>query len=95
MATQQDTYATRRLSYGLFRLRFRLRLRSGWWASLLRRSFASIELKRAVEAQHGCPATLVESVLVKETFEGKTVWEGIVHLFKLTGHPKTDRAYAW
>jgi hypothetical protein len=56
---------------------------------------STIELKRAVEAQHGCTATLVESVLVKETFEGKTVWEGIVHLFKLTGHPKTDRAYAW
>src|ERR1039458_7494618 len=41
MATQQDTYATRRPSYGLFRLRLRLRLRSGWWASLLRHSFAS------------------------------------------------------
>jgi hypothetical protein len=53
------------------------------------------ELKRAVEAQHGCSATLAQSVPVKETFGGKTVWEGIVHVFKLTGHPKAKQAYAW
>jgi len=56
---------------------------------------ATSELKNAVEAQHGCTATFVQSVPVKDTFEGKTVWEGTVHVFKLTGHPKTDRAYAW
>ncbi len=53
------------------------------------------ELKRAVEAQHGCTATFVQAVPVKDIFEGQTVWEGVVHVFKLTGHPKTDRAYAW
>jgi hypothetical protein len=53
------------------------------------------ELRQAVEAQHGCTATFVQSVPVKETFEDQTVWEGVVHLFKLSGHPKTDRAYAW
>jgi len=53
------------------------------------------QLKQAVEAQHGCTATLIQSVPVKETFEGKTVWDGIVHVFRLVGHPKTDRAYAW
>lgn len=53
------------------------------------------ELQRAVESQHGCKATLIQSVPVKDTFEGKTVWEGVVHVFKLAGHPKTDRAYAW
>ncbi len=53
------------------------------------------QLKQAVEAQHGCTATFVQSLPVKETFEDQTVWEGVVHVFKLTGHPKTDRAYAW
>lgn len=53
------------------------------------------ELKRAVESQHGCTATLTQSVPVKETFNGKTVWEGVVHVFKLNGHPKAQQAYAW
>lgn len=33
--------------------------------------------------------------LPKETFEGKLVWEGVVHLFDLKGNPKATRAYAW
>jgi hypothetical protein len=53
------------------------------------------QLKRAVESQHGCTATLVQSVPVKEIFGNKTVWEGVVHVFKINGHPKARRAYAW
>ena len=53
------------------------------------------ELKRAVEAQHGCKATAFQSVPIKETFGGNTVWEGVVHVFSLTGHPTAKRAYAW
>jgi hypothetical protein len=53
------------------------------------------ELRRAIESQHGGSATLAQSVPVRETFEGKTVWEGVVHVFHLTGHPKATRAYAW
>ena len=53
------------------------------------------ELKHAVESQHGCTATLAQSVPVKETFGGKTVWEGIVHVFKIHGHPQASQAYAW
>lgn len=53
------------------------------------------QLKRAVESQHGCTATLAQSVPVKETFGGKTVWEGIVHVFKINGHPQASQAYAW
>ena len=30
-----------------------------------------------------------------EGFGAAVVWEGIVHLFDLTGHPKATRAYAW
>ena len=53
------------------------------------------QLKNAVESQHGGTATLVQSVPVLETFEGKTVWEGVVHVFDLAGHPKATRVYAW
>lgn len=53
------------------------------------------QLKRAVELQHGCTATFLESVPVKETLEGETVWEGIVHVFRIDGHPQANKAYAW
>jgi hypothetical protein len=56
---------------------------------------STVELKRAVEVQHGCTATFVQSVPVKETFDGKTVWDGIVHIFQIHGHPKAHKAYAW
>jgi hypothetical protein len=53
------------------------------------------QLKRAVEAQHGCTATFIQTVPVKETFGGKPVWEGAVHVFRIDGHPKAKKAYAW
>ncbi len=53
------------------------------------------QLKRAVEAQYGCRATLAQSVPVRETFGVKPVWEGIVHVFDLAGHPAATMAYAW
>jgi hypothetical protein len=34
-------------------------------------------------------------VPVKEVFQGKTIWDGVVEVFDLTGHPKTNRVYAW
>jgi len=34
-------------------------------------------------------------VPVKEVFGGKTVWDGNVEVFDLSGHPKAPRAYAW
>jgi hypothetical protein len=53
------------------------------------------QLKEAIESQHGGTATLAQSVPVLETFEGQTVWEGVVHVFRLADHPKATRAYAW
>jgi hypothetical protein len=44
---------------------------------------------------HGGKATHVQSVPVNESFNGKLVWQGIVHVFDLAGHPKASRAYAW
>ncbi|MGH8022570.1 MAG: hypothetical protein ACRED1_03240, partial [Limisphaerales bacterium] len=54
-----------------------------------------VSLREAVENLHGGTTALAQSVPVKETFEGKTVWEGVVHVFDLAGHPKATRAYAW
>ena len=53
------------------------------------------ELVRAIEKMHGGSATLAQSVPVRETFDGKPVWEGVVQVFDLAGHPKATRAYAW
>jgi hypothetical protein len=52
-------------------------------------------LIRAIESQHGGTATFAQSVPVKETHAGATVWEGVVHVFDLKGHPTATRAYAW
>jgi hypothetical protein len=53
------------------------------------------ELKGIIHRLHGAEATHVESVPVKETFQGKTVWDGVVEVFKLHGHPKAEKIYAW
>ena len=53
------------------------------------------ELRDVIKHLHGVEASHLESVPIKETFQGKTVWEGIVEVFDLKGHPKATRAYAW
>jgi hypothetical protein len=53
------------------------------------------ELGEVIRQLHGGDATHIESVPVKETFQGKTIWEGVVEVFALHGHPKATRAYAW
>lgn len=52
-------------------------------------------LRAAVESQHGGDAILVRTVPIRETFNGRTVWEGNVHVFDLDGHANATRAYAW
>jgi hypothetical protein len=53
------------------------------------------ELKEVIRRLHGVESEHVESVPVKEVFNGRTVWEGIVEVFDLHGHPKAPRVYAW
>jgi hypothetical protein len=53
------------------------------------------QLQAAVEGMHGCRASLAQSVPVSERFNGQPVWEGVVHVFDLDGHPTAKRAYAW
>ena len=53
------------------------------------------ELKSAIQATHGCDSRHVKSVPVTEIYKGKIVWDGIVEVFDLIGHPKAQRTYAW
>jgi hypothetical protein len=53
------------------------------------------ELRQAVEHLHHCSASLCEAVPLVERFKGEIVWEGIVHVFKVDGHPTASMCYAW
>ena len=53
------------------------------------------EIKQAVERLHRCKASYFEDVVVVEKFGSQIVWNGIVHVFKIKGNPKTDTCYAW
>ena len=53
------------------------------------------QLRKAIEGLHRCSARLAQSVLLKETREGAPIWEGVVHIFDLKGHPEATRLYAW
>jgi hypothetical protein len=53
------------------------------------------ELQDVIRKLHGAEAKHRESVHVKEVFNGETVWEGMVEVFDLIGHPKASRVYAW
>jgi hypothetical protein len=45
--------------------------------------------------QHDCNAEHLETVPVIERRGGRTVWQGKVEVFKLKGHPKAKKGYAW
>lgn len=51
-------------------------------------------LEKAIFDLHHWKATWIESVAVKEEFEGETVWEGVVRVFEID-HPKSKLCYAW
>ena len=53
------------------------------------------ELQGVIKRLHGSDSTYVESVPVKEVFQGETVWDGQVEVFDLIDHPTTNRVYAW
>jgi hypothetical protein len=53
------------------------------------------ELQGAILKLHGARAEHVESVPVREMFQGQVVWNGTVEVFDLTEHATASRAYAW
>jgi len=52
-------------------------------------------LMRAFVQTYDVEVAYVESVPVKDTFQGQTAWEGIVDVFDLKGHPRVVRGYGW
>jgi hypothetical protein len=53
------------------------------------------DLQDVIRKLHGVESRHMTSVPVREIFDGKTVWEGMVEIFSLKGHPKAKQAYAW
>ena len=53
------------------------------------------ELRDVIRHLHGVESRHVGSVPVKETFHGRTVWDGCVEIFVLIGHPTSSKLYAW
>jgi hypothetical protein len=53
------------------------------------------ELRDVIRRLHGVESTHVASVPIKEMFQGRTVWEGVVEVFDLIGHPTASKLYAW
>jgi hypothetical protein len=54
-----------------------------------------LELQGVILKLHGVDAAHVESVPITESHHGRTVWDGTVEVFKLHGHPKAEKVYAW
>ncbi|MBI3001948.1 MAG: hypothetical protein HYY46_26345 [Deltaproteobacteria bacterium] len=52
-------------------------------------------LEKAILDLHGCKGKHARSVPIHETFEGQTVWQGVVEVFNLENHPQAKIAYAW
>src|SRR5580698_8709648 len=53
------------------------------------------KIKEAVQARCGGEPKHLESVPVREIFNGDVVWEGVVEVFHVTGQPMISRCYAW
>lgn len=53
------------------------------------------DLRAVIHKLHGVHSTHVESVPVMEIFQGETIWDGVVEVFRLHGHPKAEHVYAW
>jgi hypothetical protein len=52
-------------------------------------------IANAIRKLYGVESKYAESVPVKEVFQGRTVWEGVVEVYDLIGHPKAAQCYAW
>ena len=49
----------------------------------------------AIRSEYGADATLLARERVRETFEGKTLWDLEVLVFELEDHPEAGRCFAW
>ena len=58
-------------------------------------SARTTQLRNTVQTIRHCKAEHVKSVPVIEMFWQKVAWDGVVEVFRLVGHPKARRCYAW
>jgi hypothetical protein len=52
-------------------------------------------LNKAIAAMHKCRCSHFGSEKIKEERGGDLVWEGVVEIFQLEGHPKASVAFGW
>lgn len=52
-------------------------------------------IQDAIHRLHGCESRHIESVPIREEFQGQAVWSGTVEVFDLIGHPTAKQCYAW
>jgi hypothetical protein len=52
-------------------------------------------LSQVIETQHGVKGVFHQSVRVAKWNGNPSSWDGMVHVFKITGHPSARRAFAW
>jgi hypothetical protein len=52
------------------------------------------QMATAIAEKEGCPCRYIETLAVKEKYEGKTVWHGLVNVFGLH-RPEEELCYAW
>lgn len=52
-------------------------------------------LVKAILHLYEADATWLKTVPVREVFKGRTIWEGPVEVFSITGHPKAKHCFAW
>jgi hypothetical protein len=56
---------------------------------------AVAELQEAIQRQYGCTARLAHVDPVSLEYGNSLAWEGLVHVFDVTGRSDASRAYAW
>jgi hypothetical protein len=55
----------------------------------------SRELQDVIRQVYGVESKYLESVPVRETFQGRTIWDGIVEVFELKRHPSASKVYVF
>ena len=53
------------------------------------------ELRDVIRKLHGVDSRHLESLPVKDVFNGQVVWDGVVEVFELVGHKAASKVYAW
>ena len=54
------------------------------------------EFRMAIHQTHDCEAQSTDEVVrVRVSRARGRTWDGMVHIFELTGHPKATRCYVW